>query len=500
MSYISFIGGKFIETTGGKSTTFSDGHIIFNATKPINIKGDDKGVTLEKPKKFIPKTDLKITKIEGPFDEKGNLIKVISNNVFYTYKATPSRIPTEAEVKLLRWAVKHDDGKINQLGGVASFNELKEGKIIIGIVIHSECEKARVYAYYEKAIKDISVEVKLGPLQYIIVIGTQNHRGDTSFNPITWRDVGPGSKLMFAHQALRRMRLNKDIKFAVFMCEDGYKPSHIKAVKDSVTNLHNGKFHQVSSVQQIINYLNTGDIDNSAGILEERKIKPVKQLFFYSHGLVGKIALGMSIMEDNSDYAFGKEQVAKLNKEAFTSESHIYSFACRTGLGNPDIDKTVKKEQTKNSGIITTPVGPIPIFKTETIHLPLYSAQSIAQKLSDQTGATTYAYLRRSDYEDTLSTLDELAFSDYMKTRKKYENVTLSPKRYGDKYKYLLDEKYKLTNEEDLRWREWEKIDSNYKNIDDAWFDPDGARHNVKAAKTPEGVPAEMQTFKPLKK
>jgi hypothetical protein len=36
--------------------------------------------------------------------------------------------------------------------------------------------------------------------------------------------------------------------------------------------------------------------------------------------------------------------------------------------------------------------------------------------------------------------------------------------------------------------------------IDDAFFDPDGARHNVKAAPSSVGVPAEMQTFKPILK
>ncbi len=63
----------------------------------------------------------------------------------------------------------------------------------------------------------------------------------------------------------------------------------------------------------------------------------------------------------------------------------------------------------------------------------------------------------------------------------------------------MSEVKYKPTDLEEKRFEEWMKIESNYKNIDDAWFDPDGARNNVIAAKTPEGVPAEMQTFKPLK-
>lgn len=56
---------------------------------------------------------------------------------------------------------------------------------------------------------------------------------------------------------------------------------------------------------------------------------------------------------------------------------------------------------------------------------------------------------------------------------------------------------YVLNSSEIQRWQEWSAIESNMRKIDDAWFDPDGARHNVKSAPSPEGVPSEMQTFKP---
>ena len=501
MSRIRHAGGNITVTTKGKETTYAKGNIELHSNKKVNIKGEEKGVSLGKPQSYKPKTDLLVTKVEGPYDETNNLVKIVKMGVYYTYKASLNREPKPEEIKMLRWATKNDDAKINELLGVSANNGLKDKKIIIGVAINNYAEKARIYAYLKKPLQDKSIEVKLEPLQNIIVIGTQKHRGDTSFNPLTWRDVGAGSKLMFAHQALRRMRLNRDIRFAVFMCEDGYESSHLKAVKDSVEKLYGGKFHQIDSAQKIINYINTGEKNNSSTITDERKVNPVKQLFFYSHGLVGTIALGMSIMNDNSNYAFGKEAVAKLNKEAFTSESHIYSFACRTGLGNSDVDKSIYKQKIKSSNTMGGNSMGIPMSSDqfETVQMPLLSAQSIAQKLSNQTGAITYAYLRRSDYEDTLFTKDELAFSDYMKKREG-KTVELSPERYGDKYKYLLDKKYKLTDLEEKRIDEWKEIESNYKKIDDAWFDQDGARHNVKAAKTPVGVPAEMQTFKPLKK
>lgn len=42
--------------------------------------------------------------------------------------------------------------------------------------------------------------------------------------------------------------MNKDIKFFVLMCEDGYKFLYMKVVKDVVMNLYRGEFYEVSSV------------------------------------------------------------------------------------------------------------------------------------------------------------------------------------------------------------------------------------------------------------
>ena len=63
----------------------------------------------------------------------------------------------------------------------------------------------------------------------------------------------------------------------------------------------------------------------------------------------------------------------------------------------------------------------------------------------------------------------------------------------------MLNQNYELTNFEKNRWREWQQIEFNMQKIDGAWFDPDGARHNVEAAPSPEGVPNDMKTFRPQK-
>jgi len=498
MGKITILANNFSDNASGSIR--DDAAEIVNQSSNKIVQNGEKGVNYDKNTDRKPPTDIRIKKLEGPFDDKGKLVEKINLGTSYIFKATPTKKPTKTELTLLKWAVKLDENSKEIILGTASLHKLEGEKIIISFKFNQSFKKAKMYAFYQKADDSVSVDLQLAakPLQHIIVIGTQNHRSDGM--PVLFKDVGPGSKMMFALQAIRRIKMNKDMRFSVLMCKDGYKPKQLKAVKDAVINLYGGEFYEVESAQEIINYINTGDKTKKDKISTERKNYKVRQLLFYGHGLVGQIALGMGLYNDTSDYSFGEEEVLKLNKEAFDSDSHVYSFACRTGLGNPDIDESVYKKQFSKStslGISTTGI-PISDDEFEIVQMPLYSAQSIAQKISNQTKAIVYAYLRRSDYEETLFTKDELCFSDYMKIREGDKNIKPNKERCGDKYAHLLNSKYKLTAEETKRWNDWKDIESNMEKVDGALFDPDGARHNVKAAPSPKGVPPEMQTFKPM--
>ncbi len=176
MTRIRNVGGSITKTTGGDHNIYSKKNIVENSLG-VNSETSEAGrINFGSPKTYTPKTDLKITKVEGPFDENDKVVKVVNKGVFYTYKATASRKPTEIELKLLKWATKNDDGKIKDLNGVSSNNIISkdnEKTILIGIAINEDCDKARVYAYFKKAIEEVSVgfEVnntyyKFNPLSY----------------------------------------------------------------------------------------------------------------------------------------------------------------------------------------------------------------------------------------------------------------------------------------------------------------------------------------------
>ncbi|WP_292010907.1 hypothetical protein [Chryseobacterium sp.] len=379
------------------------------------------------------------------------------------------------------------EGDYIETTGGSNLNYAKQGIENTGSsVVQNGAQNGVTYGKNQQAPKIEKIE---SGEAYIIVVGTQSHRSDASLTK-PWnllRDVGEGSKLMFVHQALRRMRLNKgSIKFDFLLCVRGYTEKQRSAIKSAVENLYDGKYIEVSSAQQVINYINTGDKNNNAATAKARDEKKIKQLLFYSHGVVGEISLGLAPAGiDITEYSFEESEAKKLSNQAFFSGANIYLFSCRAGIGNPDIDRSVYIDA---KGSRTDPNNRYNIL----------SSESIAQKIANAAKTTVFGYLRRTDYEKTLFTNDELCFSDYMKARQKQQNQVQN-KRCSVTYLHLLDQNHELTDQEKERWREWTNIESNMTKIDGAWFDPDGARHNIEAAPSPEGVPSDMKTFIPQK-
>ena len=326
-------------------------------------------------------------------------------------------------------------------------------------------------------------------LSHIIVVGTQAHRGDAKINA-PWnylREVGEGSKLMFVHQALRTMNLNREISYEFLICKAGYTENQLNVIQKTVETVYNGTFIKMKHIIDIISYINTGDIHSSENlsymkVAPRRLAKPIKQLFFYAHGLVGELALGLGL-STKVGYTIGINQVKFFQKESFTNDAEIYCYACRIGLGNTEMGDSIYINE---KGSKTDPSN----------KHDLMIDQSLAQKLANQTKATVYAYINRSDYSETLFTNDELCFKDYYEAREK-KATSVNNKLCNDTYKYLLNQKYTPTETEKKRWEEWKKIEFNKIKIDGAWFDPDGARHPVKGGTTPVGVPNDMKTFKP---
>lgn len=350
----------------------------------------------------------------------------------------------------------------------------------------------------EKKFNDKILNNDIGK-EYIIVIAPQKyqHGSGVARNIRNYykNDAGANGKFMFVHQGLRRVKMNQEFCFnwTILMYTFGYTDSQINKTKEAFEKLApDCNFVKISRYQEAVNYINTIDKSKNTDDKKLREKKLVERIFIYCHGFVGKLAMGLTNRSSgDTDLDWDESVVSKLKESAFSKTAKIYSFSCRTGLGNPEIDESIYKKKIKSSTHIGTSTPGIPIFhdEYETIKLPLLSAKSLAQKFANTTGAITYAYCSRSDYEDTLNTPDELDFMEYYEA-----GEGKKPARQNDSYKYLLDKKNRKS-EDVKRYDTLSNIDKERVLIDGGRFDAKGARYPVKGGTTPVGVPNDMKTY-----
>ncbi len=154
MGKVTIIANNFFDNASGSIQ--DDGAHVFTQSAKKLVQNGEKGENYDKYKDRKTPTDIRITKVEGPFDGKGTLVKKIVLGTSYIFKATPTRKPTVAEVALLKWAIKLKDNKKEIITGVASLNKLEGDKIIIPLVMKQDFEKAKIYAFYQKPDDGVS--------------------------------------------------------------------------------------------------------------------------------------------------------------------------------------------------------------------------------------------------------------------------------------------------------------------------------------------------------
>lgn len=191
-------GGQIIRTVFGTSHKEAEtismratkGNLEFTSPNEVRFHGKDGGKKFgdfEKKKEDKP---LKVTKVEGPFDKNGKKATIIKKGEFYTFKSTPSRKPSNAEVKLMKWAIKYDNGKIKELVGFSAYNKLIAGKIIVTFKTSEDFEKAKVYAYFIKASEKVSVAIMLKNLKFpILILQGSRRKGKNRSNSGTALDM-----------------------------------------------------------------------------------------------------------------------------------------------------------------------------------------------------------------------------------------------------------------------------------------------------------------------
>ena len=272
---------------------------------------------------------------------------------------------------------------------------------------------------------------------------------------------------MFPAQAVREVRENfdDDPNLEVLIFKDGYTEKQLNAFSNAILSFNKeSRVIQINSTEELINFINVGSREKNkeSKYRESRKISKIK---IFAHGYVrdktneGVIAFGLDGI-NSSIQELDNENFSKINKNSFltNNESHLYSYACRTGIG------------VSNDLIVTG--------SSEKL-------SSLAQKMSNHGQIIVHAYMKRSEYKDTWGTQNhrDTYFSDYDKGESLWENVKTdlkdSFKSDPDDIKIFID--YISTETK----------------IDGALWNPKGAYINVKAGDTPSGVSDNYETYTP---
>ncbi|OXA96092.1 GIY-YIG nuclease family protein [Flavobacterium hercynium] len=162
MSRIRIVGGTITKTTKGDHNIFSDENIVYSSGTTIS-ETSETGITYGEPEDLpeFKMVDIKVTKVEGPFDEEKNIVKDVIAGESYTYKATPSRKPTGSELTLLKWAVKNDDKEEVKISGISHLNQVSsDGTMPINIRL-VDCNKATVFAYFNDKSENPGIQINL---------------------------------------------------------------------------------------------------------------------------------------------------------------------------------------------------------------------------------------------------------------------------------------------------------------------------------------------------
>ncbi|WP_028889953.1 hypothetical protein [Tenacibaculum ovolyticum] len=439
--------GKVITKTAEKiMLNATNGDINLNAAKSV-VVSSDKEITYSSYEAVTPdaQEDLLVKKVKGPKEV------VVGKEYIFT-AAVFSRKATPIELQSVKWAYKIDDGAIQHFKN--------PGTVIGGVVTKKiyideelwDNKTLKVYAYFQNPSDSVSVACDIKLFEKIFVVGTEQHYNTRE------------NKLIFAAQAIREVKLNKENKadcITILIFTDGYNSKELTTFESNgKTFLDRLNFIKINSASEMINYINKG---NEVISRENTKIKELK---IFSHGLPSKITFGLGEVnilnmniDNNLNQEFNKTHVNQLKKESFSNDARLYSYACRTGNNsendsfekegyeveyypiNPRTlitatewfatrEEAQKFYDNKNSWYINKGIS------IKRISAPLKVADienSLAQKLADYLNISVYAYIVRSNYRNTWYDHEDRNYQkEYIEIEDKSIRIQKKPTSWDD--------------------------------------------------------------------
>ncbi|MDD0968427.1 MULTISPECIES: hypothetical protein [Pseudomonas] len=302
-----------------------------------------------------------------------------------------------------------------------------------------------------------------------------------------WRGQ-KGNKMRFINQGIRQLTkypegtpsFSKQRVFLIF--KDDYPQNLLAALKLVVERDHGAQYRELDSISGLVDFIFT----------RQRRGREIKQLDFFSHGVVGAIELGYEL-DKRESYRLRDAQAKMFKPEAFAYGAKIHSYACRTGLG-------INAERW--------------VLEGEDPHYEL----SLAQIMANATRTTVMAFPRRSNYDTTYGTnaerqsvpgtrqrmvSDREAMESYTSKNIEYQRKLAEHRKTAKNptaelpdekapqkpLSTVTDEERKLVAHEDSR--------SFHEKTVGYPLDALGAHRDVRSGDTPTGVPAHLLEYRP---
>ncbi|RQP52723.1 hypothetical protein DF159_29325 [Burkholderia ubonensis] len=293
--------------------------------------------------------------------------------------------------------------------------------------------------------------------------------------------------MMFINQGIRQLRQYPEgtpdyaIQRVFLIFTKDYPSKLLDELKRIVEVDYRASYRELTDVADLVTFI----------AARRSKKRLIKQLDIFSHGIVHSIEFGYDVGE-SWKICYGLNQARMLAPLAFDDDATIFSYACRTGLGHDIGEKLNPGED------------------------PKYE-ESLAQIMADSGDVEVRAFPRRSNYDETYGTGEELSAAKktlpkidqyrreveaYHRQMAAYRKRTLvlgkgpmneipgepPPKAPVRPYS---ERELQLAMHMEGR-RKYEK-DANI----GLPLDPLGAVNPVRSGSTPEGLPMGLHTFRP---
>lgn len=182
------------------------GGVALSSGKQVRMNGEGNGVRFGTYEAVKPPANLRVLKVEGPFDEEGKLVTEIRRCIRYLYRATRfSRAASESELRTLQWGFSYDDETtVHRKPEWTANAQVEGGTVTITLAARGDVpqREMRVYAFFREPSEQVRVRAAIAPPQFPVVVERYRRPGRNQDGTAIADDMAYGTGTLVAGQSV----------------------------------------------------------------------------------------------------------------------------------------------------------------------------------------------------------------------------------------------------------------------------------------------------------